>query len=192
VIESVHPVDLSKCRAMGQGMRAGELARTYVPEGLFIDLPHDAYTERHRGAGSRPVLADRVVTAPPGARMVIAYNAPFERACLQHPCGRCPSARGAACRYRQRVGRSASHHPKPRLSPRLRREFQPETGPARARAELRYAALPIADGHPRVPSSLDYSPVPTSRIGRQGGSFGGIYVATASMIHGDSQGSWRN
>jgi len=31
---------------MDQGARVGELARTYVPGGLLIDLPYDAYTER--------------------------------------------------------------------------------------------------------------------------------------------------
>jgi predicted RecB family nuclease len=31
---------------MDQGARVGELARTYVPGGLLIDLPYDAYAER--------------------------------------------------------------------------------------------------------------------------------------------------
>jgi len=32
--------------AMDQGARVGELARTYAPGGLLIDLPYDAYSER--------------------------------------------------------------------------------------------------------------------------------------------------
>jgi predicted RecB family nuclease len=31
---------------MDQGLRVGELARTYVPGGVLIDLPYDAYTDR--------------------------------------------------------------------------------------------------------------------------------------------------
>jgi predicted RecB family nuclease len=31
---------------MDQGLRVGELARTYVPGGVLIDLPYDVYTER--------------------------------------------------------------------------------------------------------------------------------------------------
>jgi predicted RecB family nuclease len=32
--------------AMDEGIRVGELVRTYVPGGVLIDLPYDAYTER--------------------------------------------------------------------------------------------------------------------------------------------------
>jgi predicted RecB family nuclease len=39
-------VDGRVLAAMDQGTRVGELARRYVPGGLLVDLPYDAYTER--------------------------------------------------------------------------------------------------------------------------------------------------
>jgi predicted RecB family nuclease len=38
--------DEPRSAVMDRGSRVGELARTYVPGGLLVDLPYDAYTER--------------------------------------------------------------------------------------------------------------------------------------------------
>jgi predicted RecB family nuclease len=41
----LEPVDATLA-VMDRGTRVGELARSYVPGGVFIDLPYDAYSER--------------------------------------------------------------------------------------------------------------------------------------------------
>src|SRR5712691_140230 len=50
---------------MDQGLRVGELARTYVPGGVLIDLPYDAYTDRV--AATQEVLG----------RAAVVYEAAF-------------------------------------------------------------------------------------------------------------------
>ena len=39
-------VDDARQALYDQGHRVGALARTYVPSGVLVDLPHDAYEER--------------------------------------------------------------------------------------------------------------------------------------------------
>jgi len=49
-------------------------------EGRVTHHPHLA----GRGSDPRPAMAEAVVTACRGAKTVLAYNAPFERRCLEH------------------------------------------------------------------------------------------------------------
>ncbi|HEX4994467.1 MAG TPA: FAD/NAD(P)-binding protein [Methylomirabilota bacterium] len=39
-------VDGARQAVFDQGHRVGALARTYVPGGVLVDLPHDAYEQR--------------------------------------------------------------------------------------------------------------------------------------------------
>ena len=48
-------IDPQRRAVLDQGRRVGKLARTYVPGGVLIDLPYDAYEERL--AATREALA---------------------------------------------------------------------------------------------------------------------------------------
>jgi predicted RecB family nuclease len=94
----------------------------------------------------RPALAERLVTACRGARTVVAYNAPFERRCLEHLGAAVPHYAGALRGIADRlmdllpVMRSHVYHPDFGGSFRLKK-----VAPALA-PELRYDGLAIRDG----------------------------------------------